>query len=444
MPASVEVEAEEKVQPARSGGLLFGAMLFFGGRLAGALAAFALHWVLARWLGASEQGRCAEALSWVILLSTLVLVGLPQAAVRFLPAARAAGHDDVIHGFVTFSWRFVLGLGLAVAIAGGLGAAIFAPRAEWALIFATLASVPVVALLRQGGGLAHGMSWLGIAAFPHNFVRPTLLLVVVVLAWRFGASMTASAVVLSQIAVVLPILAWQEFVLRRRFKPHMATAQRRDVRTWLSMSVPVMLVTLYTGFFPEFNVAIMGMLVGDSQLGVFFIGFRVAWLLAFVVFAVDHAVMPAVSRLHAAHDLDAVARELARASRLKLLGVGLAAVLLAVFGEQVLAAFGEEEGYTAAYWPMLILVGAQLGRSAIGPAFELLSITGHHGAALRVTVIGLTLTLIAQCIVVPVWGLVGAATVVMVVVVVTNLAMRWVCLEAVGVDPSILGLVKRR
>ena len=444
MPASAEVEAEERAsKPPERGALVFGSMLFFGARITGAFAAFALHWVLARWLGSAEQGRCAEALSWIVLLSTIVLVGLPQAALRFLPAARAAGRSDEIHGFVRFSSRFVwaLSVGLALIAAGVVG--IWAASEKRALFFAVLVAVPILTAIRHGGGLAHAMSWLGIAALPNNVVRPVLLLAVVAAAWRFGADMSAVEVVAAQVLVMLPILLWQSSVLRRRFADSRSEAPCADPRAWLGVSFPLMLVTLFTGFFPEVNIAVIGQLIGDSELGIFFVGLRVAWLLAFVVSAVDQALVPQISRQYAEGDLDAVARGLARAAALKMFGVGAAALVLGFFGDRVLAVFSADNEYALAYRPMMILVAAQLAISAFGPASKLLSITGHHKVALKLTVVGLALTVLGQALIVPTWGLEGAAAVVLVVLFVVSFAMRSVCIRAIGVDTSILSLVRR-
>ena len=63
--------------------------------------------------------------------------------------------------------------------------------------------------------------------------------------------------------------------------------------------------------------------------------------------------------------------------------------------------------------------------------------------ALKLTVVGLALTVLGQALIVPTWGLEGAAAVVLVVLFVVSFAMRSVCIRAIGVDTSILSLLRR-
>ncbi len=426
--------------------LVGGSALFFAGRLAGAGATFASHWVLARWLGTSKQGQYADVFSWVILLGNLVILGFPRAGLRFLPEALERGDAGQIRGFVVCGQRLVIVLGLLLCLIGAPLLVAFAPAgmnsATWTALVG-LACVPVMGWIRQSTGIAHGLSWFRLTVLPSDVVRPVGFLVLLLLGWWLAPTLGAPQVMGMQLTVLFAVALWQHRTMTRHLRP-IVQGVEPQMRTgpWLRTAAPLLLVDLFTHFFPELNVAVAGRLMGDDQVGVYFIGFRVAFLIAFGLIAVDQATLPGASRAFASGDLKGMQAQLQRASRLKLAGALLGLALLALAGRPLLASFDAQDGgisYVEAYVPMLLVALMLCVRAATGPVAELLGLTGFHNRTLRVSAVSMLATVALHMVLIPRYGLVGAAIAPLLVTVISHLWMLRILVREVRIVPSVLG-----
>ncbi len=163
-----------------------------------------------------------------------------------------------------------------------------------------LACIPVMAWIRQSTGIAHGPSRFRLTVLPSNVVRPGGFLVLLLLGWRLAPTLGAFLVMGMQLAVLFAVALWQHRTTIRHLKP-IVQGVEPPMRTgpWLRTSAPLLLVDLFTHFFPELTVAVAGRQMGDDLVGVYVIGFRVAFLIAFGLIAVDHAILPGARRAFA-------------------------------------------------------------------------------------------------------------------------------------------------
>ena len=99
-------------------------------RLAGALLAFALQLLLARWLGHGPYGSFIYAFATVTTLSLVLKLGFDAATVRFLPGYRISGQWDLARGLLRESSRVVWSATACVALGIALFAAFAPPGAE--------------------------------------------------------------------------------------------------------------------------------------------------------------------------------------------------------------------------------------------------------------------------------------------------------------------------
>ena len=118
----------------------------------------------------------------------------------------------------------------------------------------------------------------------------------------------------------------------------------------------------------------------------------------------------------------------------------VAFVGFALFGTQIMSLFGP--GYGQAY-PVLMLLGAGLLiDAATGPARTVMMMTGHERTYVAAFGAITALGLVAQALVLPVYGLVGAAAVNMIARIASQLIIGWWCITRAGIDPTIFGILK--
>lgn len=153
-------------------------------RVLGAALVYLSQVALARWLGRDDYGVYLSALAWLNLLALPAALGLPVAAVRFVPAYRVAGDWMRVRGFIGQGGAAVL-VGGAVAGAAALaGLALAGTEADRLVLLAVaLAGVPVLAGLTFVGECLRGFGWVEIGYFPRLLGRSALLLLAACLLW---------------------------------------------------------------------------------------------------------------------------------------------------------------------------------------------------------------------------------------------------------------------
>jgi O-antigen/teichoic acid export membrane protein len=411
--------------------------LLFGARVLGAATTYLAQVCLARWMGGEELGRYVNAFSWCLLLSTLALLGLPSAALRFIGAAQAAARPGLVAGLLRRGSALVLGCALCIAVLAAASVLLGSSTARQSgpLLVACL-GIPLFALLRFHSGIAHGFSWFSLYFLPNNVLRPLAFLAVLGGLALAGASPGATGAMLAHVAVIAALaLVGGRIVCARVARELGAVEPEYQTRQWLRTAAPLAVVSLVTGFYPELNVILVGCFRPPAEVAVFSACFRTAFLIAFVLTAIDAALLPSTARLAAAGERAELQRLVARATRARF-ACALACVLgIIVLGRQVLALFGPE--FTSGYATLCVLALSLLVRAASGPLAELLGVTGHHDASLKVSVACLVAMVIAGLLLVPPLGILGAALGVLAVTIGTAVWLHVLCVRHLGIAPSL-------
>jgi O-antigen/teichoic acid export membrane protein len=418
--------------------MLGGSAFILGCRLAGAALTFLTQILLARWMGASEFGVYVIAFSWCLLLATVTALGLPMAAIRFIGMGLAQGRGDYIRGFVDWGSRVTVIASAVVAIAGialiwqlPLSGG-FQPALTMALV-----ALPGLSLLFFNGGVANSCSRLTLGFLPTNVLRPVAFFVLVGLFWWSRGHLDAKVAMLLQLFAIV-LVSSGAFVMVRSYIAQQAPAPSGEFhgRIWLRAAIPMLAVTLFSGYVAEINVILAGWFLPADEVARFHVSFRLALIVSFGLFAVDAAIAPDLSRLYAASDHAQVQQLLDRATRVRFLGAVLAVVVFVVAGRSVLAWFGPE--FVAGYSLLLILATGQLVLAGVGPVARLLSITGHQDRALVASVSSLLLAGALVALLVPPFGLEGAAVAATVNVTIWAVWMWWLVVRYTGFRPRIL------
>jgi O-antigen/teichoic acid export membrane protein len=420
--------------------LVRGSAFVFSSRLIGAILVFLTQVLLARWMGAKELGIYVFAFSVGTLLSIITGLGYPAASLRVIGQNLASNNVKRIKGFVRQGSLFIT---VSSLLAGLLGIALLLLMKEWIPtayvipLIITMLCVPVFSILRLNLRIAHAMSWFSLAFIPNMLLRPLLFLVLVYAAWRTGASLSANTAMLLQLAALVVITIGQIAILRRMLKPELGDAlPEYETRNWMRIAAPLLLVTLFTQFFTEISVALIGTMLPSDAVAVFNASYRTALFIAFGLAAVNAIITPRVSRLYAAGDHDGMQHLIALATQLKFWSSLCAILVLVFFGKNILALFGEE--FLTGYGVLLILAASQLVLAAVGPVDVLLSITGHQDYCVRVFALALLATIFLNLVLVPRFGMIGAATAVLLVVLFWAFWLHALVVRHLEIQPSVL------
>jgi O-antigen/teichoic acid export membrane protein len=168
------------------------------------------------------------------------------------------------------------------------------------------------------------------------------------------------------------------------------------------------------------EVLLLGALATLSDVGVYSIVGRITLVSGVFSSALYVSVKPILARLHDRDDVVALSAVYIAGTRW-MLAVSLPAVLVMVlYPNQLLAIFGStfEGGATA----LILLALAQLADAATGICQPILDMTGHTRVKLANTVTWTVVLGVGGVLMIPRWGVTGAALASLVAVVVVNVA----------------------
>jgi len=397
--------------------------------------------LLARWLGSAALGVYVEAFAWCLILSILVTVGLGAAAMKFVTQYVADEDHGALRAYISRSRQIIWVVSLVFSIGATLVIVAFdlmedgPPRST---ILLAIACIPVLAWLRFQSRFCHAMSWLGLSFIPFSLVRPALFLGFVVVAWYADWLHTEAHAMLLQLTVIALIGAVANLAMNSRIRREVVLAEPKyDVGLWLRTGFPLLLVTLFTQYYAEMNIATFGLHETAENVAVFGVAFRTSMLVAFGLFAVDAFNMPIVMRFFAKSELQQMQTVLRHAARVKFAGSIIAVGILALVGEPMMRMFGPE--FVAGNGPLMVLVGGQVIRAGVGPVGALVGLTGHQNHCLIVYAVGSCSILILHAILVPWLGVLGGSYAAVFTVVLSDLWLRQIVLHRIGVNPSIFG-----
>jgi len=420
--------------------LIGGSAFIFGCRVFGAATTFVAQILLARWMGASELGIYALAFSWCILLATLSTGGFRLSAIRFIGEGLVRDGSGYIRGFVQRSRQFVIIVSTVIAAVSmivlmALPAA-SAPEPRFVFVVALLA-MPLFALLNLYAGFANALSRFALSFLPTNVLRPLVFLAAILSLWLAGRSMDAGAAIVAQ-GIALALVAVGTLIYSQALFHRLVGDSNPiyETRLWIRTALPLLVAAMYTGYFPELMVIMVGAFVPSDELAVFHVSFRVAMLISFGLYAVDSFSGPRITALLTSGDRDELQVLVNRTTRLKFWGAVAAILVMVLAGRWILGIFGPE--FVAGYPLLLMLATAQLAQAAGGTVTRLITMSGHQDKSLYVFGFATIIALVLVAALVPRYGLIGAATAVLIDTVVWVAWMRRLVIRYLAIRPSIM------
>jgi O-antigen/teichoic acid export membrane protein len=380
-------------------------------RIVSAGIAFFSQVVLARWTGTFDYGIYVFVWTAMIILGNLSCFGFQTAVIRFLPMYRKEGDLDRLRGILLTSRLFVLFSASLIAAAGILLANLFADRIGSYYVLPFILAFTCLPMLSLGDvldGTARANSWPVRALTPTYIVRPFLVLAYMAAFHLAGFEATAVTAVVSAVLATYTTTLGQLILLTRKLDTVYPQGDRQaEMPLWVKVALPIFLVEGMFFLLTNADVLMVGLYMRPDDVAVYFATVKTLALVHFVFFAVKAGVaqeFAARTRLEEREALRAFARRTVGWTFWPSLLMG-AAVLM--FGKLLLAMFGS--AFVDGYPYLFVLVAGVVLRASIGPAESLLNMTGHQNICAMIFAAVLTINILLNMALIPIYGLMGAA-----------------------------------
>ncbi len=386
-------------------------LIAFAIRLVSAAIAFLSQILLARWMGDFEYGIFVLVWTAAIIAGNLSCFGFATSIIRFVPQYRATGSHDELRGILLTGRIFTLLAATAVATFGIAATFILADRIESYYVAPFILgaiALPMIALGDTLEGTARANAWPVKALSPTYIVRPLLILLFMVIALGTGFETTAKTAVIAAILATYATTIVQLLAITASVDAIVPDGPKQvNFGEWISVSIPIFLVEGFLFLLTNADVLVVGHYLPPDQVAVYFATAKTLALVHFVYFAVKAGVGQRYAQLihdGSKQELESFVIASARWTFWPSLFMGGIVLLL---GDPLLSLFGES--FRAGYPLLFVLVIGVVMRASVGPAESLLNMSGNQNVCAWIYGATLVLSITLCSVLVPMWGLWGAA-----------------------------------
>lgn len=381
-------------------------------RCASAFLLYVSQIAMARWMGSNEYGIYVFVWTCVLLSGAVAHLGLALGIIRLIPVHRERGELELLRGLVHGGRIFAIVAGAILALAGMAGLWLFEPyvATHYRLAaYLALICIPLYALTDVQDGIGRGNGWMSAALIPPYVLRPLLLLLFMALAHQCGMPMVATTAAQAAIGATWATgIAQSIWINRAMAKAHGTGAQAYAPKAWAASSLPLLAISGCEILLQNTDIIVLSRYMTPSDVAIYFAAGKTMSLIMFVHYAVGSAMANRFASYSARGDAEGLRGAVRDAVNWTFWPSLAAAAVILALGPFLLSLFGPQ--FASGYPVMAILVFGFLSRSAMGPAEFLLNMHGEQRLCAAVMITAAVLNIVLNLILVPRFGIVGAAS----------------------------------
>jgi O-antigen/teichoic acid export membrane protein len=397
-------------------------------RIGGAIAAFFVNVVAARYLGAEQAGYFFLAVTVSTLIATVGRVGADQTILRFVSVYGERKEWSKVHAAMRkiIGWSTFLLIGLTALIcvfSKQISIYLFhKPELQWSLFWCTL-SIPFFAIYNVHGMALQGRRKVLLSVTSIKILTPLFLMLLMV-AFTPGE---ASATSIYYLIACFLNLVLARYWWRKNIPPATAKEDLDSAQLWKSCG-PLWIVAIMnvvTGWGGQF---IAGIFNTPQELAQLAVARNTTTLVSFILTAVNNVSAPRFAIMYNQGKVNQLKNYARNTTLLMTLAALPITLFIWLFPEFILALFGKD--FKGGAWLLRILAAGQFVSVISGSVAYLLNMTGHEKDMRNIMTINAILSVALALILNPIYGATGSALATAIAVASTNL--------------MAVGLVKKR
>lgn len=396
--------------------------------------------VLARGLGAEGYGVYAYAFALLTLLMVFAEMGMPTLLIREVAASEARQDWSHLRGILVRAIQIV---SLAAIVFAALAALVLWQLSEGissnqskTLVW-MIALLPVAVLVKTMMAALQGLQHVVKAQAVEMLLRTLLVLLGVGVIFALVPDMRLPQYAMAiQLGAVLVVLCTATFMLNQCLPQpvHTAVAQYQT-RQWLTSAMPLTFIGGAGIINDQTDLLMLGFFRTHMDVGIYRVAVQGAALVAFGLQTANAVIAPQFARLYAQGDHARLQHLVTVSARLILLAAFPVALTFILAGGMIAGwVFGSE--FTESHISMAILAVGQLINAAIGSVGFLLNMTGHERDVARTLLITAGLNIILNLVLIPSFGMVGAASATAVSLIIWNLMLYKIVKKRIGINST--------
>ena len=413
---ATEIAAAEKARvDSRNKNVLVvarGAGITFAGKIIQLLLGVGFIFVVARLLGAEQFGMYRLGVTVIMVLSAASMLGLDAGMKRYIAIARHDKNAEHLAGIIRFGvgLPFLVSTGLAIVVAAGaeiLAAELFHTPELAPILRIAAISIPLFALANSFSSIAMAFKRVEYDTYTQDIgkevAKAVLSLVAILLGFGVGGVMMALNV--AGLLSLIPLI----YLVHKLFPLQKALVARStyDTKELTRFSLPLFLSTLLNQFSRRLEELFLGIFSIVINVGIYsaMLSFTQIGTLANV--ALRGIATPIITELHHQKKMGELKRFYQTLTKWSLMFNLPIFLTVLLFGESLLGLLGKE--FTVGAFGLAVLCFGNLVDAGTGSSGVMVSFAGFSRLTLMNSVIYLAASIGLAILLIPDYGLIGAA-----------------------------------
>lgn len=402
---------------------------------------FGAQIVIARVGGEEAYGTYSQVFNWIAVLFIMATFGSDTLLVKQIPIYESQGNKGMVKSVYVWTNMMVFLVSMAIII-------VFALLVNFGNIPGlsnnayyfniSLPGIVFGAFMVNQQAFIRGIKKVVIGQTAEKLAKPVGLILAILFFWYLGKQNEVESYVWANVFAFG--LAWAYalfFVFKNRERMQSSKPLRFDWNDWLGRSFHLTLGGLLFMLSIRLDVLAVGSLMDNTETGYYNVALKYADMSVIPYMIISHSIAPLYSKFKEEGKSDELQSLFRNATRAIFTMTLFIFFFFVIGGKFILGFFGEN--YVNGYIPLLILGFGKLVSSFIGPIGVLMVMLGlekYNNLGLLLQIILMSISLY---ILIPMYGLIGAATSTCLGFVMYQIILAIIVKKKMGINPTIFG-----
>jgi len=390
------------------------ALIVFLGMIVSKILTYIYRLIVARYLGPEEYGTLNLSLTILFVFLSIALIAHPSSIVRYVSFYKGKNEEEKIKGTITAGLKLNIITSVVIGIILFIGANyisinIFHTDKLIPLLKLFAFLVPVISLGNIFQASIEGFQKVKYTTIIRNFsessIQTILTLVLLLLGLKIMGAALGYFVALTSSTILLFIILQKKVypILNKKIKSF------ENYKELINYSMPLLLLSIINIIIEKLDILSIGYFLNLEKVGLYNAALPLASLSQIIPVALTAIFMPVITELYAKNNIDKIKELYKKVSRWIFI-VNIALVLMLIFfSDAVLNIFFGPLYIQASQALIIIAIGYFVYYQTLGSHYILYMLGKTRLLMLNAIIVAL-LNIILNIILIPKFGIVGAAT----------------------------------
>ncbi|WP_299332750.1 flippase [uncultured Psychroserpens sp.] len=377
----------------------------FALKILGLALSYAFILIVSRCFGAESYGRFSIAFTVLNVFALVFALGIPDATIKIVS-------DQSIKSKYHFR-KTSLSL---IVLSSVIGALILYFSSEFLsefykddslnrfFIVAAITLAPLVLLRLNYETLRGKKDIVKFGILSH--VTPFLIGSLVVLIAFYGFHTVDDAIIIKAYAIGVAIALVLSLFWTRNSSPT-SNLKKYPVKQLMHYSLPMLATSSFIFIMGWTDTLMLGYYNDKADVGIYNVVIRIARIAIIAITSINLVLAPKVSELYSSSQFDKMKQMIAKSTKLIFLLTAPIVLIIVIANKFVLSIFGDE--FIAGGTALVIIMISQFFNAMSGSVGQIMNMTGHHKNLRNFTLISAILNIVLNLILIPIYGILGAA-----------------------------------